>query len=84
MREINIDLGPSIGTGDIEIIKAATSKLAPGDHLLLHLEAADAHETDRILSLLEKENLDYRTHGSHSGRHFTIVATPREKKQEGH
>lgn len=79
MREISIDLGPSIGTGDIEIIKAATSKMSPGDHLLLNLEAADAHQTDRILDLLEKEELDYQTHGSHSGRSFSIIATPRPR-----
>lgn len=84
MREINIDLGPSIGTGDIEIVKAATSKLVPGDHLLLNLEAADAHETDRILTILENEGLDYQTHGSHSGQKFMIIATPRNKKEELH
>lgn len=84
MREISIDLGPSIGTGDIEIVKAATSRLSPGDHLLLNLEATDAHETGRILAILEKEELDFQTHGSHSGQRFMIIATPRGKKDELH
>lgn len=81
MRDISIDLGPSISPGDIEIVKAATSKLSPGDHLLLNLEAADAHETDRILALLEKEEMDFQTHGSHSGQKYMIIATPRSKKE---
>jgi len=51
--------------------------MEPGDHLLLSLEAADAHETDRILALLENEKMDYQTHGSHSGQRFIIIATPR-------
>ena len=84
MREISIDLGPTIGTGDIEIIKAATSKMEPGDHLLLNLEAADAHETDRILALLENENMDYQTHGSHSGQRIIIIATPRGNTKKPH
>ena len=84
MREISIDLGPSIGTGDIVIVKAATAKLTPGDHLLLNLEASDAHETDRILALLENEKLDYQTHGSHDGQKFSIIATPRGKEKELH
>ena len=46
MREISIDLGPSIGTGDIEVIKAATSKMEPGDHLLLSLEAVSYTHLD--------------------------------------
>ena len=84
MREISIDSGPSIGTGDIEVIKAAASKMVPGDHLLLSLEAADAHETDRILALLENEEMDYQTHGSHTGQRFMIIATPRGNKKELH
>lgn len=77
MREINIDLGPAIDSGDLEIIRAAVSNLIPGDHLILNLEAADAHETERIIDLLEKENMDYQAHGSHTGYHYQIVATPK-------
>lgn len=77
MREINIDLGPTINSGDLEIIRAAASKMLPGDHLILNLEAADAHETERIINLLEKENMDYQSHGSHTGYHYQIVATPK-------
>lgn len=79
MREISINLGPSIDPADLEIVKAATSKMAPGDHLVLNLEAADAHETDRILELLRAADMDFHTHGSHSGQTFYIIATPREK-----
>ena len=81
MREISIDLGPSISPGDIEIVKAATSKLSPGDHLLLNLEAADAHETDRILAVLEKEEMEFRHNSSHGGQKYTIIATPRSKEE---
>lgn len=79
MREISINLGPSIDQADIEIVKAAMSKMAAGDHLVLNLEAADAHETDRILEILRAADMDFQTHGSHSGQAFYIIATPREK-----
>lgn len=79
MRQISIDLGPAIDQADIEIVKAATSKMAPGDHLLLNLEAADAHEADRILDVLRAADMDFQTHGSHSGQRLYIIATPKEK-----
>lgn len=78
MRDISINLGPSIEQGDFVMVKAAASQLKPGDHLTLNLEAADAHETDRILAILEDANLDFQTHGSHSGQSFYIIATPRQ------
>lgn len=80
MREISINLGPSIEQGDLEIVRAAASHLKPGDHLTLSLEAADAHETDRLLALLADANLDCQTHGSHSGQTFFIIATPRGRE----
>lgn len=81
MREISIALGPSINPGDIEIEKTATSKMSHKDHLLLNLEAADAHETGRILAVLEKEEMEFRHNSSHGGQKYTIIATPRSKDE---
>ncbi|MBC7326038.1 MAG: hypothetical protein H5T99_12130, partial [Moorella sp. (in: Bacteria)] len=49
-----------------------------GDHLTIAMEAADAHQADLLIKLLDNYGLDYQSRGDSDGRTYHIVARRRE------
>lgn len=75
MEELTLFLEPEIDAGGLERLRSA---LAGRDRINIALEAADAHQADRVMEILRSHGFDYQPRGSHDGRLYYIVA--RQKK----
>ncbi|MGI9952892.1 hypothetical protein V3F56_11065 [Moorellaceae bacterium AZ2] len=75
MPDITLWMGPVITPRDLENVRSALPRLQAGDHLTISLEAADAHQADPIIELLEDWGLDYQSRGDSDGRTYHIIAS---------
>ena len=76
MPDFYLHLEPAIEPAQIDYLEKKISQLAPDEQLTIVLEAADAHEADRIMELLAKYNIDYQPRGSHDGRLYYVIGRP--------
>lgn len=74
MADIFIDMGPEIEEERIAYLKKRLSTVKPGQEVAVRVEAADAHQADKVIEVLEQEGFDHQSHGSHSGEDFYLRA----------
>ncbi|MDN5348595.1 MAG: hypothetical protein PWP65_2160 [Clostridia bacterium] len=79
MPDISLRLGPVVDAADFEKVRATIPRLEKGDHLIIALEASDAHQADNLIELLEDYGLDYQSRGSHDGSTYYLIATPKSR-----
>jgi len=80
MPDIRISLGPVINEKDIERLRSSLENLGPDDQISIQMEAPDAHQTNRITNVLEREGFDYQPRGG-NGTDFYFVAKKRLKEE---
>ncbi|MEW6276252.1 MAG: hypothetical protein AB1556_14220 [Bacillota bacterium] len=71
MDEVTIHLEPVITEQDLEQLRSA---LAETEQVNVVMEAADAHQADRVMEILEAAGFDYQPRGSHDGKFYHIIA----------
>ncbi|TYP53258.1 hypothetical protein [Thermosediminibacter litoriperuensis] len=70
MAEIYINLGQEINDYDINAFRRRLKSVNPGEEVIIRIEAADAHQADRIVDELRNHGFDYQPHGGHAGEYF--------------
>ncbi|ADG83206.1 hypothetical protein [Thermincola potens] len=70
---ITLDLRPALGEQSINKLKDTIARLGPNDGLTLVLDAADAHEADRLTAELRMHGFDYYAKGA-AGKTYSIIA----------
>jgi len=65
---------PEIDTRAVDHVHTTLAQLNPGDEITITVEAADAHQADPIISLLDTKGFDYQSKGGHDGRSYHINA----------
>ncbi|KYH31731.1 hypothetical protein [Neomoorella mulderi] len=78
MPDIALRMGTAITSNDLARVRDVLPRLKPGDHLTITMEAADAHQADLLLKLLEDHGLDYQSRGDSDGRTYHIIACRQE------
>lgn len=71
---IILDLRPGVGEWGVNKLKDTIPRLGPDDGLTLLVDAADAHETDRLIEELRANGFDYHSKGA-DGHTYNIIAT---------
>lgn len=80
MADITLWMGPFIGRRDVERVEDILVQLGEGDQLTISMEAADAHQADSIIRLLDEYGFDYQSRGDSNGRTYHIVACRRPER----
>ncbi|WP_406677746.1 hypothetical protein [Moorella sp. ACPs] len=78
MPDISLRMGTAITGSDLARVRDVLPELNPGDHLTITMEAADAHQADLLIKLLEDYGLDYQGRGDSDGRTYHVIARRRE------
>ncbi|MCG0275727.1 MAG: hypothetical protein L5655_06100 [Thermosediminibacteraceae bacterium] len=73
MAEIYINLGQEINDYDINMLRSRLKLIKPGEEVVIRMEAADAHQADRIVDELKNHGFDYQPQGGHQGEYFLIA-----------
>lgn len=71
MDEATIHLEPAITEQGLAQLRSA---LALRDQVNIVMEAADAHQADRVMDVLRAAGFDFQPRGSHDSQHYYIVA----------
>jgi len=71
MDEVTIHLEPAITEEGLEQLRRA---LAGTEQVRVAVEAADAHQADRVMEILEAAGFDYQPRGSHDGKSYFVIA----------
>ena len=74
MAKTTLVLQPDIDSRALDHVRNTLTRLNPGDEITITVEAADAHQADPILSLLDRNGFDYQSKGGHDGRSYHINA----------
>lgn len=74
MGDITIHLEPMVNNEAIERIKKTLPRVGKDEQLTIVMEAADAHQADRVMEVLKAEGFDYQPRGSNSGDLYHIIA----------
>ncbi len=74
MSTITIHLDPVINDSAIRKVWSALPNVGKSDQLVIVMEAADAHQADQVIEILEAHGFDYQPKGSHDGRDYHIIA----------
>lgn len=74
MPDISLRMGTAITHKDLLRVQDTLARLNPGDHLTITMEAADAHQADMLLELLDNHGLDYQSRGDSDGKTYHIIA----------
>lgn len=80
MADITLWMGPFISRKDVERVRDVLPQMEYGDHLTISMEAADAHQAEYIIRLLDEYGFDYQSRGDNDGRTYHIVACRRLKR----
>jgi len=80
MPDIFLRMGTSITDIDLSRVEGTIPRLNPGDHLTITMEAADAHQADKLLKVLETNGLDYQSRGDSDGTTYHIIARRKKRK----
>jgi len=75
MSTVTIHLEPVVDDSAIARVRSALPQIGKHDQLMIVMEAADAHQADRVMEVLEAHGFDYQPRGSHNGRDYHIIAT---------
>ncbi|KJS13019.1 MAG: hypothetical protein JL56_10840 [Desulfotomaculum sp. BICA1-6] len=67
-------LQPEIDSRAVDHVRNTLEQLYPGDEITITVEAADAHQADPIISILDTNGFDYQSKGGHDGRSYHINA----------
>ncbi|MDN5344649.1 MAG: hypothetical protein PWQ18_760 [Clostridia bacterium] len=78
MPDISLRMGTAVTSSDLARVRDALPRLDRGDHLTITMEAADAHQADLLLELLDDHGLDYQSRGDSDGRTYHIIARRQE------
>ncbi|WP_258360094.1 hypothetical protein [Moorella sulfitireducens (nom. illeg.)] len=78
MPDISLRMGTAITSSDLARVRDVLPRLNPGDHLTITMEAADAHQADLLIKLLEEHGLDYQSRGDSDGKTCHIIARRHE------
>lgn len=73
MVEYTLDMGAQISESDLRRLRQRLAELAQDEQLRIRVEAADAHQTGAITSLLEEQGYTYQPHGSHTGHDYYLL-----------
>ncbi|SMB91833.1 hypothetical protein SAMN00808754_0531 [Thermanaeromonas toyohensis ToBE] len=79
MADITLWMGPFISQKDVERVQDILPHIGDGDHLTISMEAADAHQADSIIRLLDEYGFNYQSRGDSDGHTYHIVACRRPK-----
>ncbi|MGB9803064.1 hypothetical protein [Desulfofundulus sp.] len=79
MAYLTIHLEPVINERAIEQLQSTLNDLGEDDELDIVMEAADAHQADRVTKILATAGFDYQPRGSHDGRRYHISARRKVK-----
>lgn len=74
MAKTTLVLQPEVDENAMEHVRSTLAKMKPGEEISITIEAADAHQADPIISLLDRSGFDYQSKGSHNGRDYHINA----------
>ncbi|QCX33796.1 hypothetical protein FDN13_08865 [Caloramator sp. E03] len=77
MSDYRINFGTTIGPADINKLYGMLEIIGDNDSLNIVLESADAHQTDRIMKILDDNDFYATTKGSNDGYHYNITARRR-------
>lgn len=75
MSTVTLHLEPVIDENALARVKSTLPQIEKNDHLTITLEAADAHQADRIMEVLGAYGFEYQPRGSHDGRDYHIIAS---------
>jgi len=78
MADIFFDMGNEIEEQRIEQLKQRLRTVKPDEEIAVRMEAADAHQADTVVALLDEMGFKHQPHGSHSGHDYYLRA--RRKK----
>lgn len=73
MGDITIHLEPAITNDSIRKVEETLPRVGKNDHIIIVMEATDAHQADRVMEVLEARGFDYQPHGSNDGRAYQII-----------
>ncbi|MFA7467656.1 MAG: hypothetical protein WCY82_05250 [Desulfotomaculaceae bacterium] len=74
MSKTTLVLQPEIDSRAVNHVRNTLAQLNYGDEITITVEAADAHQADPIISLLDKNGFDYQSKGGHNGHSYHINA----------
>ncbi|HBV97233.1 MAG: hypothetical protein JL50_09175 [Peptococcaceae bacterium BICA1-7] len=74
MADLTIHIEPSVDREAIDRVKNTLSQVNRDDQITIVMEAADAHQADRLMEILRSEGFDYQPRGSHDGRQYLVTA----------
>lgn len=77
MSDYKINFGTAIGPADINKLYGMLNIIGDKDSLNIVLESADAHQTERIMKILDDNDFDASFKGSNDGLHYNITARRR-------
>lgn len=77
MSDYRINFGTAIDSNDINKLYGMFNIMEEKDSLNIVLEAADAHQAERIMKILDDNHFDVTTKGSNDGYHYNITARRR-------
>lgn len=77
MPDLYLHFEPTIESEQISYLEKKLSQITPDEQLTIVIEAADAHQADRLIELLARYDIDYQPRGSHDGRLYYIIGRQR-------
>ncbi|MEW6726456.1 hypothetical protein ACP3TJ_08090 [Desulforudis sp. 1088] len=80
MKTVNIDFGHKVDDGDIRWLAATLPGLRHEDELVITMEAADAHQAERVYEMLTEGDFDYQPKTDDHGQVYVITARKRAPK----
>jgi hypothetical protein len=72
--ELTMHMQSEVDEFDIRRLQERIDEVGYADELTINLEAADAHEANSIIELLDENGFSHEIRGSHDGRTYSIIA----------
>ncbi|MFZ5899076.1 MAG: hypothetical protein ACOYU7_07935 [Bacillota bacterium] len=79
MKTVNIDFGHEVDDTNIRWLAAILPGLRHGDELVITMEAADAHQAEKVYEMLTEGDFDYQPKTNENGRVYVVTARRRAK-----
>ena len=74
MGDRTIHIEPVVDWQSLGKLRNTLSQVKLGEQVTIVMEAADAHQSDRVTDLLKKEGFDYQARGTHDGSRYQVIA----------
>lgn len=78
MRTIYLEMGAGIEERDVDRLIQTLPHLRNRDRLEITMEAADAHQADRVMGVLQEHGFDFQPKGSSEGTFYKVSAWRRK------